>query len=134
MQHSLESRTVFFSPEVLAASASCPDNCLVNGSVTKKVLRRLAVELLPSAIASAPKRGFEPPLEHIVDIELAPLIHEYLLGQAPEISELLGKTKLQQIIERRTKMSGDRRARILYAVFALAYWLRHRPVCEVFET
>lgn len=133
MQHSLESRTVFFSPEVLNASAAIPDNCLVSGSTTKKVLRQVARELLPESIATAPKRGFEPPIEHIVDVELAPLIKEYLFGDAYEMNKILSPDVLRKIFQRQIKMSSDRRARILYTSFTLAYWLRHRPACEINE-
>jgi len=133
MQHSLESRTVFFAPEVLHASAAIPDNSLVSGSTTKKILRQVASELLPASIAAAPKRGFEPPIDHIVDVELAPFIEEYLLGGAFELNEILGSDVLRKIYQRQIKMSSDRRARILYSCFSLAYWLRHRPACEITE-
>jgi hypothetical protein len=68
-----------------------------------------------------------------VDFELAPLIKDYLLGDAYELNRILGPDVLRKIFQRQIKMSSDRRARILYTSFSLAFWLRHRPACEINE-
>lgn len=133
MQHSLESRTVFLAPEVLSASAAMPDDLLVSGPETKRILRKLASKLLPASIATAPKRGFEPPLDHIVDIELGDMIRDYLLQTSCSMKDLLSQQVISEIFNRKAKMSPDRRSRILYAMFALEFWYRHRPQCELIE-
>jgi asparagine synthase (glutamine-hydrolysing) len=133
MQHSLESRTVFFAPEVLSASASIPDNLLVGGTETKRILRRIAAKLLPATIAAAPKRGFEPPLDHIVDVELREMIRDNLLQPSFTLKGLLSQKTIAAIIDRKIKMSSDRRARIVYTLFALEFWNANRPQCSITE-
>jgi asparagine synthase (glutamine-hydrolysing) len=133
MQHSLESRTVFFAPEVISASANIPDHLLVGGTETKRILRRIAAKLLPAKIAEAPKRGFETPLDHIVDVELGEMIRDSLLQPSFAMRSLLSQKTISEIFERKIRMSEDRRARILYALFALEFWSANRPQCTMTE-
>jgi asparagine synthase (glutamine-hydrolysing) len=127
MQHALESRTVFFAPEVLAASNSLPDKWMVNGTTTKLVLRHLARQLLPAENAAAPKRGFEPPLDQLVNGVLRDMVASYVLDPNGIIHTLLGRQRMEQVLHSRYPLPADKRSKLLYTAFCLAYWCKHRP-------
>jgi asparagine synthase (glutamine-hydrolysing) len=127
MQHALESRTVFFSPDVLKASAAIADRHMLSYTETKTVLRSIAADLLPASIASAPKRGFEPPLQNLLEGPLKQMISDYLMSKHNPAAQILGPQVLENILLKKTKLASDKWARQVYAAFSLCYWYKHRP-------
>jgi asparagine synthase (glutamine-hydrolysing) len=130
MQHALESRTVFFSPDVLKASAAIADNHMLSYAETKTVLRSIAADLLPASIASAPKRGFEPPLQNLLEGPLKQMVSDYLMSKHNPAAQILGPQVLENILLKKTKLASDKWARQVYAAFSLCYWYKHRPICQ----
>ena len=128
MQHSLESRTVFFTPEILALAGGLPAGMLVSGNRTKVLLRRLAQRLLPAGMSGLPKRGFEAPLMKLVNNDLKPVMQDYLLTPQGRgiIHQLLPKEQIEAIWNNTMRLSGDRRSKLLYALFCLEYWMCNR--------
>jgi asparagine synthetase B (glutamine-hydrolysing) len=61
MQHSLEVRTPYLSPDLLDIARKLPAAYLMNGQMGKLVLREIAGRYLPREVALAPKRGFGMP-------------------------------------------------------------------------
>ncbi|MFN5134960.1 MAG: asparagine synthase (glutamine-hydrolyzing), partial [Chitinophagaceae bacterium] len=129
MQHSLESRTVFFTPEILQLAASLPASLLVHGGTTKLLLRLLAGQLLPKGMDRLPKRGFEAPLVKLVDDELKDLMAAYILGKQQKgiIHDLIPYNMLEQLWNNTANFSADRRSKLLYSLFCVEYWHCEQP-------
>jgi asparagine synthase (glutamine-hydrolysing) len=61
MKHSLEVRTPFFSPEVLALSSRLPRGLVHSNGLLKLALRRVLERYVPDDLVLASKRGFGMP-------------------------------------------------------------------------
>jgi len=61
MKHSLEVRTPFFSPEVLALSSRLPGSLVQSNGLLKLALRRVLERYLPDDLVLPSKRGFGMP-------------------------------------------------------------------------
>ncbi|MFN4165306.1 MAG: asparagine synthase (glutamine-hydrolyzing) [Ferrovibrio sp.] len=61
MQHGLETRTPFLSPDLMKIAGRANLGLCTDGKVQKVALRRLLVKYLPEQHALAPKRGFGMP-------------------------------------------------------------------------
>jgi asparagine synthase (glutamine-hydrolysing) len=124
MQHSLESRTVFFMPEIMNLAAALPPSLLVSGSQTKVLLRLLAKKLLPEGMHKKPKRGFEAPLIKLVNNDLKEMMADYLLTQNKNgiLHQLIPASAIEDIWYKADEYSGDRRSKLLYTLFCLEYW------------
>jgi asparagine synthase (glutamine-hydrolysing) len=126
MQSSLESRTVFFTPELMQFAASLPEELLIKGTTTKVLLRHLAKRLLPTGVFKLPKRGFETPLIALVNGALKDVIQDHLLSNSAGIYSYFPKKVIEAILRRNLRISEDRRSKMIYCLFAMEYWLQHR--------
>jgi asparagine synthase (glutamine-hydrolysing) len=61
MQHSLEVRTPFLAPKILAMASQASESACRSGGVQKVVLRKLLSRYLPDEHAYAEKKGFGMP-------------------------------------------------------------------------
>lgn len=61
MKHSLEVRTPFFSPEVLALSSRLPGDLVQSNGLLKLALRRVLERYLPDRLVQSSKQGFGMP-------------------------------------------------------------------------
>ncbi len=126
MQHSLESRTVFFAPELLQLSGSFPDGYLVQPNQTKRILRSIAQDILPGPIHSLPKRGFEPPLTQWMSEQLNGIMKEYVLANDAYGRDLFGHATLEKMVNQKLNIAHFRWAKLVFSLFSLEYWLKHR--------
>jgi asparagine synthase (glutamine-hydrolysing) len=122
MAHSLEGRSPFLSREILQYVPGLPDKYKIKGSVTKYLLRQLAVKYLPGQLVNQPKRGFEVPLKEWVDKQLRDIIFSYLGSPGSYSNNFVDKKFIQQLLERKVKVSDEKRAKMLYTLFALNVW------------
>jgi asparagine synthase (glutamine-hydrolysing) len=125
MAHSLEGRSPFLAKEVLEFAPGLPDRYKIKKLQTKNILRTLGKKYLPEELIDQPKRGFEIPLKNWVDKELNDIIQAYLMAPDNLYSKILKKDFIVNLIERKIKISDDRRAKILFCVFSLEVWHKH---------
>ncbi len=125
MAHSLEGRSPFLSKELLEFAPGLEDNYKIRGLTTKFILRDLAKKYLPSDLVDQPKRGFEIPLKGWVNHQLKDIIHDYLLSQNVLYPSLIKKDFIHKILVKPVGISEEKRAKILYNVFALEVWYKN---------
>ncbi len=124
MAHSLEGRSPFLSKELLEFVPGLPDHFKIRGTQTKHLLRRLSEKYLPATLVSQPKRGFEVPLRQWVDKELKELIYDYLSSTDSFCNRFVAPAFIQQLLDRKVNLSDEKRAKILYTLFALDVWYK----------
>jgi asparagine synthase (glutamine-hydrolysing) len=122
MANSLEGRSPFLSKELMELVPGLKDEFKIRGKTTKYLLRQLATKYLPGELINQPKRGFEPPLKQWVDKELKDIIFDYLGKTDSFANNFVQKTFIQDLLHRRVKVSDEKRAKMLYSLFALNVW------------
>lgn len=111
MAHSLETRTPFWSQELVALVSKIPLNHKLRNGTTKSILRDIAFRLLPSVVAQAPKKGFPTPFRLWFRSGLYEFLRERLLSTS--------KVELYRIVPRKTIESLVRSHRKIPLPFAL---------------
>lgn len=124
MAHSLEGRSPFLSKELLEYVPGLPDNYKVRGTQTKYLLRSLAEKYLPETLVGQPKRGFEVPLRQWVDHELKEMIAGYLQAADSFSHRFVEPAFIQNLLNRKLNLSDEKRAKMLYTLFALDVWYK----------
>lgn len=125
MAHSLEGRSPFLSKELLEYVPSLPDDYKIRGTQTKYLLRSLAEKYLPETLVGQPKRGFEVPLRQWVDKELKELIFDYLLSADSYSRRFVEPAFINMLLDRKLRLSDEKRAKMLYTLFALDVWYKN---------
>ena len=125
MAHSLEGRSPFLSKELLEFAPGLDDQFKINKTTTKYILRDLARKYLPAELIDQPKRGFEIPLKSWVNTSLKSMIEGYLLSADTIYPQLIKKSFILDLLADKVKISAERRAKILFSVFALEVWYKN---------
>jgi asparagine synthase (glutamine-hydrolysing) len=125
MAHSLEGRSPFLSKELLEFAPGLSDDYKINGLNTKHILRDLSRKYLPEDLISQPKRGFEIPLKNWVDNQLKDVINDYLLSADALYPSIIRRKFVLDLLSNRVKISDEKRAKILFDVFALEVWYKN---------
>ena len=120
MSNSLEGRSPFLSKYFLELAFRLDSKFKINKTTTKYILRELSKKYLPNELITAPKRGFEIPLTSWVNNELNDIIMDYL--SYGFYKNFIDEKIVKDIIERKIKIPEDKRAKILYLLFALEVW------------
>jgi asparagine synthase (glutamine-hydrolysing) len=122
MSHSLEGRSPFLSKELLEFAPSLNDSYKINGLKTKSILRDLSKKYLPHNLVKQPKRGFEIPLKNWINNQLYEIVNDYLLSSNALYPSIIKKKFVLDLLERRIQLSEEKRAKILFDVFAMEVW------------
>jgi asparagine synthase (glutamine-hydrolysing) len=122
MAHSLEGRSPFMAKEILELAPGLRDEYKVKGRTTKLLLRRLAAGYLPEALVNQPKRGFEVPLKQWMDNELKEIVFDYLDTNNSYADNFVEKKFIRDLLERKIHVPDEKRAKMLYSLFALNVW------------
>lgn len=125
MAHSLEGRSPFLSKEILEFAPGLADHYKINGLKTKSILRDLSKKYLPSTLVGQPKRGFEVPLKNWISNQLNEIVNDYLLSANALYPTIIKKSFVLDLLERRIKLSEEKRAKILFDVFAMEVWYKN---------
>ena len=125
MAHALEGRSPFLAKEILEFAPGLPDHFKINGLTTKYILRDLAKKYLPTAIIHQPKRGFEIPLKNWVNHQLKEIIFDYLHSKNALYPSLIKKEFILDLMNNHIKISDERRAKMLFDVFAMEVWYKN---------
>ncbi len=124
MAHSLEGRSPFLCKELLEYTPGLPDQFKINGSQTKYLLRTLAKKYLPETLINQPKRGFEIPLKNWVDHQLHDMIRDYIIAPNDYNRNLVDPAFTLKLLENKTNVPAEKRAKILWTLFCLEVWYR----------
>lgn len=95
--------------------------CGIAGLLTQRLLREVAVPLLPSGILQRPKQGFVVPLNSWLQGRFLPIFDDLCLGSGARVAGLLDR---QGIVELRRRPLRDQLRHDLYALLVLEIWLR----------
>ncbi|MCX6319788.1 MAG: asparagine synthase (glutamine-hydrolyzing) [Bacteroidetes bacterium] len=122
MAHSLEGRSPFLGKDLLEYAPRIAAKYKINGTNTKFLLRKLAERYLPGELIHQPKRGFEVPLKQWVDKELKEIIFSYLRSPDSYANNYVDSNFVNQLLDRKVRVSDEKRAKMLYTLFALNVW------------
>ncbi|MCX8020066.1 MAG: asparagine synthase (glutamine-hydrolyzing) [Chitinophagaceae bacterium] len=122
MAYSLEGRSPLLGKELLEYIPTLPDDFKIKGKTTKYLLRRLGEKFLPQELIHQPKRGFEVPLKKWVNRELKEIIFSFLLSPNAYIKHFIKNTFLTRLCENKIHCGPEKRAKMLWTLFALEVW------------
>lgn len=122
MAHALEGRSPFLCKDFLEWVPTLPASLKIKGSTTKYLLRKIAIDQLPPSLINQPKRGFEIPLKNWVDGQLKGIIHDYLFSSNVYCTNFVNKSFLLDVWNKKIKLGDEKRAKILWSLFALEVW------------
>ena len=122
MAHSLEGRSPLLCKGLLEYVPSISDSYKIKGTRTKYILRKLAEKYLPAELINQPKRGFEIPLKKWIDGGLKDLIAAYLFSGDVYYSNFVDKSFAKKLWDRKIKTGDEKRAKMLWTLFALEVW------------
>ena len=125
MAHSLEGRSPLLSRELMEYIPGLDDKYKIQGGRTKYILRKLAAKYLPSELIDQPKRGFEIPLKKWIDTELKDLVADHILPSGSFSSGFAKKGFIQDLWDRKTGASDEKRAKMIWTFFALEVWYKN---------
>jgi asparagine synthase (glutamine-hydrolysing) len=123
MAHSLEARSPFLDHEVMELSARLPECLKVKGTTTKRILRELFSELLPTTITRRGKMGFSVPLGLWFRGPLATPVRDTLLAPNARILQYLRRDGIEALFAQNTAGHADHGKR-LWALLNLETWLQ----------
>jgi asparagine synthase (glutamine-hydrolysing) len=124
MAHALENRSPLLDPQLFERLARLPAARRVHPLRTKPLLRRLARGRVPEAALSAPKQGFQLPIESWLAGPLCPWLDEYVL-RAEVTRPLYRDGALARELAAFRDGRGDELAPYrLWAIAALEFWAR----------
>jgi asparagine synthase (glutamine-hydrolysing) len=123
MAASLEARSPFLDHEVAEWAICLPSNYRVKHRRLKAVLRDAYKEELPAEVYSAPKRGFEVPLESWLENELSELVADTLGSSQTRLADYVDVNFVRRLANGNETVNGNRPA-ILYALLMLELWMQ----------
>lgn len=134
MAHSLEGRSPLLSRELLEYVPTISDNLKINGQQTKYLLRQLAAKYLPSELINQPKRGFEIPLKKWIDGQLKDMIAGYILSSDAYCARFVKPGFIQDLWDRKINTGDEKRAKIIWTLFALEVWYQKVYIGKKYES
>jgi asparagine synthase (glutamine-hydrolysing) len=120
----LEARSPFLDHVFLEWAARLPPALLLRGFRSKALLRRAAAGVVPYAVRSAPKRGFEVPLQSWLAGPWAGEVETMIEDSSGRVHRLLGGRALQRWRGWRAAGDPQRAARAVFTLLTLEHWLR----------
>lgn len=121
MAHSLEARSPLLDHELVEMVARYPESYKLSGATTKPLLRELAIKYLPTAIQTAPKRGFEVPLVSWLRHDLKAMSHDIILSREGLIAQRFDRPSLEHLL-RGDRLDPGRWSRQVWHLLVLGIW------------
>jgi asparagine synthase (glutamine-hydrolysing) len=136
MRASIEVRVPLLDEDVVSLGLSLPHSLKTDGREGKLVLRALARQWLPRAVAQHPKHGFEIPLDVMATPALHSLLGDLLLGSDAHTGWFLNRALVRDwLVKFRRAASGEGGGTIsreglyrrVFMILSLELWMReHR--------
>jgi len=117
MMNGIELRSPFVNSVMLEASASVTSNYRVGLGQSKKILRDIAKDKLPSEICKRPKRGFNFPVNHL----LHTLLKDMAVSSIHSLDSVLDMNCAKQLLNNFFNGQGDHR-KIIWTLFSVSQW------------
>lgn len=118
MANSLEVRSPFLDYRLVELSASLPPNLKVNGTDTKRILRRAVADLLPDSVMARSKVGFGLPMDRWMREDLYPMACDLLLDTKSHARHLFNPVVVQDLL----KQHRDRQSNYGYHLWVLLFF------------
>jgi asparagine synthase (glutamine-hydrolysing) len=121
MAHSLEVRSPFLDPDVVEFGLSLPEEQRV-GKFGKILLRKLALEYLPSNLIDRPKMGFGIPRKEWLGGVLSPLVNDIIFDRTSLIYNWLDFESVNNLLSEhkvRNNLDGA-----VWSILILELWAR----------
>jgi asparagine synthase (glutamine-hydrolysing) len=122
MAHSLETRVPLLDPVVADLALALPTGQKVRGLAKKRLLRRVASELLPPRVVNGRKRGFSIPAAAWLRGELEPFAREVLSPENVRRRGHLRPEAVTAVLDRHVAGREDL-SRQLWGLLMLSLWL-----------
>jgi len=100
MAHGLEARSPILDQELVEVVSRYPERVKLAGFRPKPLLRDVSRRYVPSAIADAPKRGFEIPVVRWLRGELRELSEDVILARDGLLADLFDRSALESLLRR----------------------------------
>lgn len=123
MATGLEVRCPFQDHKVVELAYSLPTRWRQRGRVGKYILRRACGDLLPSAVARRPKRGFGVPVGAWFRRELRELFRDTVLSKRGLERGYFRREAIERLVEENDRQQEDHGHR-LWALLMLELWHR----------
>jgi asparagine synthase (glutamine-hydrolysing) len=123
MAHSLEARSPLLDSELVGFAAAIPPDLVVGRRQTKPLLRALARRHLPAEVVSAPKRGFEVPVDRWLDGPLRPLVEATVLAADARLSAFGDLGAVRRVYNGADDLASNR-AQLAWALLMVELFLR----------
>lgn len=131
MAHSLEARSPLLDHRLAEWVAVQPTAAKVDGSTTKKLLREVALQLMPARLVDRPKLGFSAPLDAWFRDELSTVYRDVVLSPDARVADHLEQSTARNLLDEH--LSGrTENGRRLWLILAFELWARQwsQPVRE----
>jgi asparagine synthase (glutamine-hydrolysing) len=122
MAHSLEARVPYLDPVVSELALALPNSLKVRGLSKKRLLRRVAGELLPREIVRGRKRGFSIPAAAWLRGELEPLARELLSPERTRSQGFFEPTFVTRLLDEHVARRHDH-SRQLWGLMSFSLWV-----------
>ncbi|HON18875.1 MAG TPA: asparagine synthase (glutamine-hydrolyzing) [Salinivirgaceae bacterium] len=125
MAQSLEVRPPFLDFRVVEFALSLPDHLKIRGTQRKIILKNTFAKYLPEEIFTRPKKGFEVPLAHWLQNDLADFIDaRYLSKSFIESQGIFRYSTIEQMKKQlHSRQVGDVPAK-LWAIVVFQHWFK----------
>ncbi len=123
MYHSLEVRVPFLDSEVVAAATTLPSSMKIDGGDGKSILKDAYRGVLPDAVLSRSKVGFEVPVGEFLRHELREMFCDTVTRDVVESFGLLDYDAVRRTYDDHCARRGEH-ADLLFALLSLCWWRR----------
>ena len=120
MFNGVEVRSPFLDKELATFAARLPDNYLIKGYGTKRILKDLSHQYIPRKLLHRPKMGFGVPMEKWLQTDLRNLSEDLLRDNNAKVFQWLDATKVNNLLTRHQR--GENLSRVLWPILSLALW------------
>src|SRR5262249_40105758 len=93
----------------------------IQGTITKRLLRAIASDLLPPSILERPKRGFALPVKAWLTRELSEMTADIILSSPVRATGWFRTKELERLVDARHKNDGH--SQRLWLLLCLGLWL-----------
>jgi asparagine synthase (glutamine-hydrolysing) len=133
MAVSVEARSPFLDIDLVELAMRIPADVRFRGGKSKYLLRRLALEQIPTECVERRKQGFAAPIGKWLRKDWADLVEDCVLGSQVEQRGWFSRTALERVVlEHRRGVNHDY---LLWALLVLEMWIRvaHKDALSVDE-
>jgi asparagine synthase (glutamine-hydrolysing) len=130
MAHALEVRAPFLDHSLVEFANALPDEQLIRGGQSKRILREAFAADLPAQILSRPKKGFAAPVGAWFKAALRAPLHDLLFSSNSFVTTHLHKPAIERLLAEHQAEARDHTHR-LFALLMLEIWAREfKPAWE----